>query len=101
MPPVAPVLKEYPTAQALLADTALTPVSTLPSLPGLELGTRCQLVPSQCSVKVTGVAWASVRAGLGLGSTAQLVPSPGAAGNDAALTAVSAVSSASLPAGLG
>src|SRR5262249_9734913 len=43
---------KLPTAQASLAETARTSSSTLPSAPGLGLGTTVQDEPSQCSVRV-------------------------------------------------
>src|SRR5512146_296606 len=48
-----PPTAAYPTAQALLADTAVTLCRKLAVLPGrFGLGTRVQAVPFQCSARV-------------------------------------------------
>src|SRR5215208_3783237 len=49
---VASVPSRYPTAQALLGESATTPRSSLSWRPGLGLGTMLHPVPSQCWINV-------------------------------------------------
>ena len=48
----AGVVKEFPTAQMLVAETADTETRSLPDDATFGLGTTLQLVPSQCSISV-------------------------------------------------
>ena len=82
----------WPTAQALVADTASTPLRpSLVPVPGLGLGTRTQAAPVQCRISVLSSAWPTAQTllaenaltalrrlrlapGLGVGITFQAVP---------------------------